>query len=267
MQKFLSALLLSLAFVSTTVAQDALSRDTIRYDLHISATTILSGGNLERTVSQNRLLGSVGNQHIQFVTENSYRYGRNFTRIVENDMLTRNYIRLLPDNKFYGFILATYEDNFRRSIENRWQVGGGGAYSFYKKNRVFFRTSVAMVYEEADYKHNTFNRSEYNGNFSVKETRGIFRMGGFHTILRNHLSLRHDTWFMLGFNNSQNYRWHSLIGLQLSIYKGFAFKTDFDYTYENLTISDSNPFGFPSSTSDWILSFGISYDISNQKKE
>lgn len=267
MRILFSTLLLALVFESTAVAQDPSKSDTLRYDVHLSATAILSGGNLERTVSQNRLWGSVGKRHVQFVTENSYRYGRNFTRVVENDMLTRNYIRLFPDNKLYGFVLATYEDNFRRSIENRWQLGGGGAYTFYKKNRDFLRTSVAIVYEEADYKYNTFNLLEYNGNFSVEETRGIMRIGGLHTILKNHLSLRHDTWFMLGFTNTQNYRWHSLIGLQFSIYKGLAFKTDFDYTYENLTISDNNPFGFPSSTNDWILSFGLSYDVSNEKRE
>jgi hypothetical protein len=253
--------------LSMRVVGQSQSKDTIDYDLHVSSTFILSGGNLERTVTQNRLWGSVGNRKWEFVTENSYRYGRNFTRVVENDLLTRNYIRFLPDNKLYGFILATYEDNFRRSIENRWQLGGGGAYNFYKKHRDFLRTSAALVYEEADYKFNTFNLSEYNGNFSIEETRGIIRMGGLHTILQNHLSIRHDTWFMLGFNNTQNYRWHSLIGIQASIYKGLAFKTDFDYTYENLTISNNNPFGFPSSTSDWIVSFGLSYDVSDKKRE
>jgi Protein of unknown function, DUF481 len=267
MRKFFPVLALSIVIASTVVGQDALKIDTIRFDVHLSSTAILSGGNLERTVSQNRLWGSVGNSRLQFVTENSYRYGKNFTRVVENDMLTRNYIRFFPDNKLYGFVLATYEDNFRRSIENRWQVGGGGAYNFYKRNRDFLKTSIAIAHEQADYKYNTFNLSEYNGNFNVKETRGIFRVGGLHTIANSHLSVRHDTWFMVGFNNTQNYRWHSLIGLQVAIYKGPALKTDFDYTYENLTISNNNPFGFPSSTNDWILSFGLSYDVSNKRRE
>jgi hypothetical protein len=83
-----------------------------------------------------------------------------------------------------------------------------------------------------------------------------------HTVLENHLVLRHDTWFMLGFKNTKNHRWHTLLGLQAPIYKGLAFKTDFDYTYESVAISGKNPFGFPSSTFDWVLSFGVSFDVS-----
>jgi Protein of unknown function, DUF481 len=248
------------------VAQNQ-SRDTTRYDLHVASTFILSGGNLERSVTQNRLWGSVGNSKIELVTENSYRYGRNFTRVVENDLLTRNYIRFFPHNKLYGFVLGTYEDNFRRSIENRWQLGGGGAYNFYQKKRDFLRMSIAMVYDESKYKTDVFNITDYNGSENINETRGIIRFGGIQTILKNHLVLRHDTWVMLGLANSQNYRWHSLIGLQIPIYKGLAMKTDFDYSYESVTVGSNNPFGYPSSTSDWIFSFGFSYDVSNERRK
>ncbi len=243
------------------------TNDTIRYDVRVASTFILSGGNLERLVTQNRLWGSLGNKKWEVVTENSYRYGRNFTRVVENDLLTRNYIRFFPDHKLYGFIIATYEDNFRRSIESRWQLGGGGASNLYRKKRDFLRTSVAVVYDESKYKTDIFNIADYNGNETITETRTIFRFGGVHTVLENHLVIKHDTWYMPSFQNAKNYRWHSMIGFQVPVYKGFSMKTDFDYTYENVTVSDKNPFGYTSSLSDWIISFGISYDLSNEPKK
>jgi hypothetical protein len=267
MPKQISILICAIALYSNAMAQQLQKKDSIGYEVHVSSTAILSGGNLERVVSQNRLTGNIGNKKMQFVTENSYRYGRNFTRVVENDVLTRNYIRFSPETKLYGFVLGTYEDNFRRSIEKRWQFGGGGAYNFYKKRKDFLRASLALVYEQARYKTDTFNIADFNGTSKINETRGVFRFGGVHPILENHLILKHDTWFMPGFRNSKNYRWHSLIGLQVPVYKGLAFKTDYEYTYESVTISKRNPFGYPSSTIDWILSFGLSYDISNGNKK
>jgi Protein of unknown function, DUF481 len=246
-------------------AQDERRKDSIDFDLHLSATVILSGGNLERTVTQNRLWGSVGNNKLEFVTENSYRYGRNFNRVVENDLLSRNYIRFFPHHKLYGFVLAVYEDNFRRSIENRRQYGAGGAYNFFKNKKDFLRANITLAYEEAVYKIDSFNIAGFNGSKSITETRGIIRFGGHHTILQNHLVLRHDTWWMQGLRNSGNYRWHSLIGMQVPVYKGLAFRTEFDYTYESVTISNKNPFGFPSSKKDWVLSFGLSYDMTGRK--
>lgn len=251
----------AMAFVANATAQQFPAKDSFRYEFHISTTAILSGGNLERVVSQNRLNGTIGFKQLEFVTENSYRYGKNFTRVVENDILTREYVRFFPRKKFYAFVLGTYEDNFKRSIKNRWQTGAGFAYNFYKKQRDFLRISVAGVYEQAGYKTDTFNISSYNGQSKIKETRGVVRLGGIHSVLQDHLIIRHDTWFMLGLRNSSNYRWHSLIGLQVPIYKGLAFKTDYDYSYESVTVNDKNPFGFPSSTFDWVLTFGLSYDI------
>lgn len=251
----------AISYSLSALAQQSPKKDSVQFDLHLSSTVILSGGNLQRTVTQNRLNGTLGSKHFQFVTENSYRFGRNFTRVVENDILSRNYIRFFSNQKLYAFVLGTYEDNFKRSIENRWQIGSGAAYNFYQKKSDFFRMSLAVLYEEATYKTDTFNIPIYNGQKKIKETRAILRLGGIHSIFQNHLIIRHDTWFMKGLGNNSNYRWHSLVGFQVPLYKGLAFKTDYDYTYENVTISNKNPFGYTSSRYDWVLSFGLSYDI------
>ncbi len=250
-----------MVFYKNATAQNLTNKDSVHYEMHLSSTLILSAGNLKRVVTQNRLTGNVGNKLVQFVTENSYRYSKNFNRVVENDMLTRNYVRFLPNHNMYSLIIGSYENNFRRSIKYRWQLGGGGAYSFYKKKKDFLRTSLAIVYEQAKYKTDTFNIAGFNGNPVIKETRLVLRFGGIHNILDNHVTLRHDTWFMEGLQNSKNYRWHSIVGLQIPIYNGLAFKTDYEYTYESITVSNKNPFGYASNTYDWVLSFGLSYDI------
>lgn len=71
---------------------------------------------------------------------------------------------------------------------------------------------------------------------------------------------------MAGLSNTENYRWHTLLSLQVPVYMGLSFKTEYDYTYENLTISEKNPFGIPSSQGDWILSFGLTYDLNSHEK-
>jgi Protein of unknown function, DUF481 len=256
------------AATCTAKAQTAVKKDSsVQYDIHLSATAIFSGGNLQRTVTQNRFTGSAGNSLLQLVTENSYRYGRNFTRVVENDFLTRNYLRLQPGKKWYGFAMAAYENNYRRSIGRRLLAGAGTAYNFYRKEKDFLRISLAGAFETALYKADTFNISFYNGRYKIRETRAIIRFGGRHTLLPGRLVFTHDTWLMQGLRNTANRRWHSLLGVQVPVYKGLSFKTDFDYTAETVTVSAKNPFGYPSSSSDWVLSFGLSYDIKNETRK
>lgn len=262
-------LLFALVFAEQTSAQQLPGNhpDSLDYDLHLSSTVLLSGGNLSRVVSQNRLWGSVGNRLLQVVSENSYRFGKNGSRVVENDVLSRNYLRFFPKSRWYGYLLGTYEVNHRRSIENRWQLGLGSAYNFYQKtNRDFLRFGITVAQETARFKSDAYNLSGFDGTEKVNEPRAIFRFGGVHSVLGKHLVLRHDTWFMAGLKHSDNYRWHTLLGLQVPVYQGFSFKTELDYTYENLTISGKNPFGTPSSQDDWTLSFGVAYDLNSLKK-
>jgi hypothetical protein len=269
MAKYLFLSILALFFLEKTTAQQAAGsrRDSVEYDLHLSATALFSGGNLARVVTQNRLWGSVGNRHIQLVSENSYRFGKNGSRVVEDDILSRNYLRFFPKNKCYVYLLGWLEANYRRSIESRWVLGGGTAYNFYQKpNRDFLRVGVAVVQENARFRVNAYNFPAFDGRENVREIRAMFRFGGIHTVLANHLMLRHDTWFMAGLGNTENYRWHTLLTLQIPVYKGFSFKTEYDYTYENLTIREKNPFGTPSSQDDWVLSFGVTYDLNGHRK-
>jgi Protein of unknown function, DUF481 len=266
MRKKILALLAGIMVSYMPMAQTTVKKDSSwQYDMHVSATALFSGGNLARTVTQNRLTASLGNRAVQFVTENSYRFGKNFTRVVENDFLTRNYVRLLPQKRLYAFLLGVYETNYRRSIQSRWQMGAGAAINFYRRGKDYLRFGFSGVYEKAHYKVGSFNLPEYNGSSQVEAVRAMVRLGGQHTVLDGHLVLKHDTWLMQGLQKANNYRWHSLLGLQIPVYKGLAFKTDYEYTYESLAISSNNPFGYPSSTGDWVLSFGLSYDINKGK--
>lgn len=259
-------LLFAAVFFGKTAAQQASPgsrRDSLEYDLHLSATALFSGGNLTRVVTQNRLWGSAGGRLVQVVTENSYRFGKNGSRVVEDDILSRNYLRFFPKSRWYGYLLGWFEANYRRSIESRWQLGGGTAYNFYQKKRDFLRCGVAFVQENARFRSATFNLEGFDGSQTVREPRVLFRFGGVHSVLGKRLVLRHDTWYMAGLRHSENYRWHTLLSLQVPVYQGFSFKTEYDYTFENLTISQNNPFGAPTSQADWILSFGVTYDLNH----
>jgi hypothetical protein len=266
MRTVMCILTIGIAMGPVAVAQSFVPKDSsLQYDVHVSATALFSGGNLKRTVTQNRLTASLGIRRVQLVTENSYRFGKNFSRVVENDFLTRNYVRLLVHQRAWAFLLGVYENNYRRSITNRWQWGAGAVVTLYQKGKNYLRIGLAGVHEKAAYKVSTYNQAAFNGKNKVTETRVLARLGGQHTALAGRLVLKHDTWLMQGLQKANNYRWHSLLGLQLPVYKGFSFKTDYEYTYESLTISSNNPFGYPSSTGDWVLSFGLSYDINKEK--
>jgi hypothetical protein len=207
MRKKPLALLTGIMVSYMLMAQTTVKRDSImQYELHLSSTALFSGGNLKRTVTQNRLMASLGNRSVQFVTENSYRFGKNFSRVVENDFLTRNYVRLLPQNRLYAFLLGVYETNYRRSIQSRWQMGAGAAINFYRRGKDYLRFGLSGVYEKARYKVSSFNLPAYNGSSQAEVARAMVRLGGQHTLLNGHLVLKHDTWLMQGLQKANNYR-------------------------------------------------------------
>jgi Protein of unknown function, DUF481 len=255
--------LLLLACTVDAVAQTRTAHDTLRYAVHASSTSQFSGGNLDRVVTQNRLTGELGDDRLRFLTENAYRFGKNGTRVVENDLLTRNYLRVLPDQRLYYFAIGTYETNFRRSIDQRWQAGGGAAFSFFRKGLDFLRMSGAVVQEEARYAIDSFNLEAFNGSARVTEPRAILRFGGLHTLGKSRLALRHDTWYMIGLKDAENHRWHTLLSAQVPVHAGLSVKVEYEYTYESLVIQGRTPFGSATRPEDWLLAFGLSYDLAH----
>lgn len=231
-------------------------------ELQLSATSLLSGGNLARIVVQGRLAASAAVGEWQGVTENAYRYGRNGSRVVEDDVLSRNYLRFRPGGAWYGYLLAVVEVNHRRSIERRSQLGAGAAWNLATgDDGDFLRAGLAVVHEATRFQVASFNLPAYDGNATVEEPRALLRFGGRHAVLERRLVLGHDSWYMAGLRRGDAPRAHSLLSLQVPVAEGVSVRGEYDYTYERLTISGVNPLGNPASRDDWVLSFGLGFEL------
>jgi len=234
------------------------SQPGITGQLNASATLLMTGGNVERLVLQSRFSSSVTwSDSVKVATENSYRLGRNRGRLVEDDLLSHNYVRGLPSRRVYPVLFGTAERNFRRSIPLRWQVGASAGWWWTRAADGWLRSSLGLAFEDTRFTVDRFNLRRFDGTPRVREIRVMARLGGLHRIAGRRLEIRHDHRVMLGTLDPGNARLHSVIGVLVPLHGGLSLRSEVDATYESLVIRDDNPFGIPTRTYDWVVSVGL----------
>ncbi len=232
--------------------------DPITGELEASTTFLMTGGNVERLVSQSRATWALGvHDRFEWAAENSYRFGQNSGRVIENDLLSRHYLRGLPSHRVYPFALASAERNLRRSIDVRAQVGAGMAGWLLDGPGGWVRASLAVVGEHTRYGQERFNLGRYDGDDRVRQIRALGRLGGRHRLADGRLEVRHDHRVMVSAVDPANVALHSLLVLRAPLVGPLSLRGEVDTTYESLVVAGANPFGGPTRTYDWVVTVGI----------
>jgi hypothetical protein len=189
-----------------------------------------------------------------FKSQNSSLYQAFYSKEADNDIFSRNYLYYKPQLKIYPFAIGYISTNFRRKIDNRYFAGAGLTYQLINTNKNVLKLSASAVYEATNFKANSYNYKEYNGDDKINLWRGTLYVGGWNYLLAKHIRLYYDAYWQPAFNNSHNYRTQVDVGADFPVWKGLSFNVLYAYTHENLVVTNILQ-------DDKILTFGLAYNF------
>src|SRR5690606_25663013 len=123
------------------------------------------------------------------------------------------------------------EYNFQRQIDLRWQAGGGLKWLFWNDttNEVSFSSAVlfdATMYDPAA------------GVSDIRTGRASLRLKGKHILLNTYLIFTHVTFLQPSLSWIRDYRWNTLLTLDVPLSSVVALRTSFSNTFENIVADD-----------------------------
>ncbi len=227
--------------------------------LLIQARLALSGnwqtGNVEFLAIRSKLDISLSpSQKFAFKSQNAYLYQAFFRRKADEDIFSRNFVYYNQTKRIYPFAYSFLLTNFRRKINFRYFAGLGLGLHILRKPNHLLKTAISGVYEQTNFSQDTYNEMSYNGFSQINTWRGTAWLFGRHFFLKRKLFLHYEAYIQPSLEKSDNFRWQTEIGLDIPIWRGLNFTSNFIYTYESIVADKAK-------TDDSIITFGVAYQF------
>lgn len=217
----------------------------------MSVTGFWQTGNVEMLAIRNKIEAVwKPTNFMVFKTQNAYLYQEFFEQKADEDIFSRNFVYFNPQKRFYPFVLGFVSTNFRRKIDLRYFVGTGFTWQAIRHKNHLLKIALSGEYENSRFTQNTFNETEYNGNFEIATWRATAWIFGKHQVFQKKITFHYEVYFQPSVERANNFRWQADIGLDLPISKHFDFRVNYLYTFEKIVVSRQKQ-------DDSILSFGL----------
>jgi hypothetical protein len=128
--------------------------DSTHYHVKYSTTGIINKTNDARSFVLNNVLGfQVNKEKFSLNSSNAWIYGRQGSRLTNNDFTTALNLDYLKDKqRLYYWALATFTSSYSLKIDYQFQAGGGIGYNFINKEAAELVISDGLLYETSDLK-------------------------------------------------------------------------------------------------------------------
>jgi hypothetical protein len=248
-------LLLICLFLPISSFAQVSESDTLRVQSRLTLTGNWQTGNVDLLAIRAKAeLAFVPSPNFAFKTQNAYLYQEFFRRKADEDIFSRNYCYYRPWGKFYPFALAFVSTNFRRQIELRYFAGAGLSWRVHKRPRHLVKLALSGVYEQTQFANPAFNLEAYNGRNAIATWRATFWLFGRHLLFNRKLIFHYESYAQPSLENWDNLRWQIETGLDVPIWQGLNFTTNFVYTFESVVAINLKRY-------DQLLSFGLAYQF------
>lgn len=245
---------IGIAFLSVSClkANAQLNRkDTLDWQIKLSAGGSLLEGNVARFLVMNRLEVAYANPSWGISTRNDYQYGTSKHTKTENDFVSCNFLYATPLKKIYPYLMGIVETNYRRKIKFRYQLGPGVSYTIASKENNLIRLSITGTYEYTRFGGTKFENVSDTSNNIINVWRITGRLFGRQRVFENKLKLSYEFWWQQSVSDWRNYRFYNEDILEVPLNKKFSFRTGFRYSYENVRLKGLKPY-------DLFWTFGLS---------
>lgn len=229
--------------------------DTSRFQFRAGITGVWQQGNVELVVLRSRLeLVTNGKKALVFKTQNNSLYQEFSGFKADNDLSSRNFLYYKPQNRFYPFAILYVQTNFRRKIDYRWFGGIGTTWQFVQKSHTNLKFSVGILNEDTYFLSDQFNQIFYNNSKNIKLWRSTLYLAGWHRIFDHKVRIFYNAFWQPAFEQVPNNRLQADVGLELPIWKGLNFQTEYLVSYEQVVAENVKEL-------DRILTFGLNYQF------
>lgn len=226
-------------------------RDTLNWQVKLSASGSLLAGNVSRFLTVNKLETAHSTPLWGFSSRNDYQYGtRGFTK-TENDVVSYLFIYKSPFKRIYPYIMGIIETNYRRKIRFRYQAGPGVSYRLIDKINRSIKISLTATYENTHFERNKLNNISDTIANIIKTWRVTARIFGRENLFEKKLHFLYECWWQQSVDNKRNYRFYSEEALEIPLNNYFSFRTGVRFTFESVGLIGLKPY-------DLFWTFGFS---------
>jgi Protein of unknown function, DUF481 len=242
---------LLILFILFTFKAHAQLSDTTKIQYRLAISGNIMKGNIERVLLNNEASFAYVNPKWGLSSRNTYFYFENAQRQYDGDFASKNFVYLNPKNKFYPYVMAWYESNFRRKIDRRYQIGAGGSYVLIQKPASRMKVSLTLTNEETTFIGSTFEGNTDPNNRKLNLYRYTVRLIGTHT-LPSKMRISYEFWGQNAFRSNADPRFYGEFNVDFPIVKKLNFRTTALYAFENKVYEKIKQ-------EDFSLLFGLTY--------
>lgn len=196
--------------------------DTIRY--RFIGDGNFAKGNVNRSLMVLRAEVTFSGPVINIATNPRFTYGKQNGILAERDSYVDVFVDVFKKSKTYLFGLGALETSNLRKIDLRQMAGAGIGYRLVQNINNNLSLTNAILYESTDFQEKSL----------VKTIRNSFRVKGKHSVLQDKIRFNHITFLQPALNDFSNFRWNTIMSIELPINKWVTLRTSFENSYESV---------------------------------
>lgn len=204
--------------------------DSTNHFISYSSTGVINKTNDgDSYVLNNNIRFNVRRKDLSVNMASAWIYGEQNDRRTNNDFNSSLDFNLFKTFKhFYYWGLSTYEKSFSLKINDRFQVGLGGAYNIVERTSLFINVSEGVLFEKSDIFLNDTTREKN------EILRNSFRFR-YRWVIKEMITLDGTHFIQNSLADGNDYIIKSINGLNIRLYKWLNFTTALTYNKVNKT--------------------------------
>lgn len=196
--------------------------DTVRY--RFIGDGNFTRGNVNRSLMVLRAEALFSGPVISIATNPRFTYGKQNGVLAERDSYVDLFVDVFKKRRTYVFGLGVLETSNLRRIILREMIGAGiGFRVLHSKNNDLSLTN-AVLYESTNFREIA----------TVTTARNSFRVKGKHSLLQDKIRFNHITFIQPALTDRSNWRWNTILSIELPINKWVTIRTSFENSFESI---------------------------------
>ncbi len=220
-----------LLLLSPVLAQQLFAQQAATFTGSAALEGIIQAGNVNSNLLTLRWDVARRDSTLGIHSTSAFSYGESESVKIQHDGITTLSLELFPFQTISLIASGTAEFNFQRQITERFQGGLGGKFDFIRSADEDVSLSALVLFDHTDY-------YAESGLASASSARLSVRFKGKHKLFGGTLLFTHHTFYQPSFASFADYRFNTLLTLDVPLTKVIALRVSFLDSYESIVPED-----------------------------